>query len=66
MTKGRGKFITLEGGVGVGKTTNLSFIKNYLQSHDIPVVVTREPGGTPLAEKIRLLLLAVDGEPISS
>jgi dTMP kinase len=65
MTKGRGKFITLEGGEGVGKTTNLSFIKSYLQSHDIPVVVTREPGGTALAEKIRLILLAVDGEPIS-
>ncbi len=66
MTKRRGKFITLEGGEGVGKTTNLSFIKAYLQSHDIPVVVTREPGGTPLAEKIRLLLLAIDSEPVSS
>ena len=66
MTKRRGKFITLEGGEGVGKTTNLSFIKTYLQSHDIPVVVTREPGGTPLAEKIRLLLLAIDSEPVSS
>ena len=61
----RGKFITLEGGEGVGKTTNLTFIKNYLQQHNIPVVVTREPGGTVLAEKIRHLLLDKDSEIIS-
>ena len=61
----RGKFITLEGGEGVGKTTNLAFIKNYLQQHHVPVVVTREPGGTVLAEKIRHLLLDNDSETIS-
>ena len=61
----RGKFITLEGGEGVGKTTNLAFIKDYLQAHDIPVVVTREPGGTVLAEKIRNLLLDKHSEAIS-
>lgn len=61
----RGKFITLEGGEGVGKTTNLAFIKGYLQQHNIPVVVTREPGGTVLAEKIRHLLLDNDSETIS-
>ena len=61
----RGKFITLEGGEGVGKTTNLAFIKDYLQQHNIPVVVTREPGGTVLAEKIRHLLLDKDSEVIS-
>ena len=61
----RGKFITLEGGEGVGKTTNLAFIKNYLQQHNIPVVVTREPGGTALSEKIRHLLLDNDSETIS-
>lgn len=61
----RGKFITLEGGEGVGKTTNLTFIRNYLQEHNIPVVVTREPGGTVLAEKIRHLLLDNDSEIIS-
>ena len=61
----RGKFITLEGGEGVGKTTNLAFIKDYLQQHNIPVVVTREPGGTVLAEKIRHLLLDKDSEAIS-
>lgn len=61
----RGKFITLEGGEGVGKTTNLAFLKNYLQQHNIPVIVTREPGGTVLAEKIRHLLLDSDSEKIS-
>jgi dTMP kinase len=61
----RGKFITLEGGEGVGKTTNLAFIKSYLQQHHVPVVVTREPGGTVLAEKIRHLLLDNDSETIS-
>ncbi len=61
----RGKFITLEGGEGVGKTTNLNFIKDYLKQHAISVVVTREPGGTVLAEKIRHLLLDKDSEAIS-
>lgn len=61
----RGKFITLEGGEGVGKTTNLHFIKSYLLEHDISVIVTREPGGTPLAEKIRQLLLDNDSEAVS-
>ncbi|MGR8932674.1 MAG: dTMP kinase [Gammaproteobacteria bacterium] len=61
----RGKFITLEGGEGVGKTTNLNFIRDYLTEHGVPVVLTREPGGTRLAEKIRALLLCHDDEPIT-
>jgi dTMP kinase len=61
----RGKFITLEGGEGVGKTTNLAFIRDYLHQYNIPVVVTREPGGTVVAEKIRHLLLDKDSELIS-
>ncbi len=61
----RGRFITLEGGEGVGKTTNLAFIKDYLHQHGIPVIVTREPGGTGLAEKIRHLLLDKDSEAVS-
>lgn len=63
MTKG--KFITLEGGEGVGKTTNLSFIREYLIAQGISVVVTREPGGTVLAEKLRTLLLENQNEVIS-
>lgn len=61
----KGKFITLEGGEGAGKTTNLSFIQQYLQSQGISVIVTREPGGTMLAEKLRHLLLENQGENIS-
>lgn len=52
-----GKFLTLEGGEGVGKTTNLAFIKNYLEERGIDLLLTREPGGTPLAESVRELLL---------
>lgn len=61
----KGKFITLEGGEGVGKTTNLSFIRQFLENQGISVVVTREPGGTALAEKLRHLLLENQGEAIS-
>jgi len=51
------RFITLEGGEGVGKTTNLAFIEDYLTSRGIDLLRTREPGGTPLGERIRGLLL---------
>ena len=54
----RGKFITIEGTEGVGKTTNIQFIQNWLQAKKLPFVATREPGGTPLAEQIRDLLLS--------
>lgn len=53
-----GKFITIEGTEGVGKSTNLAFVQNWLQARGIDVVVTREPGGTPLAEQVRGLLLS--------
>lgn len=61
----KGKFITLEGGEGVGKTTNLNYLKDYLTSHGIPVILTREPGGTRLAEKIRTMLLQQTDEIIT-
>lgn len=53
----RGLFITMEGIEGVGKTTNLEFVRQYICNSQIEVVVTREPGGTELGEKIRGLLL---------
>ena len=52
-----GKFITIEGGEGVGKTTNIAFIEARLSAVGIDVRVTREPGGTALGEDIRGLLL---------
>lgn len=52
-----GFFITLEGGEGAGKSTALGTIRDWLQSHGRDFVLTREPGGTPPAERIRELLL---------
>jgi len=52
-----GLFITLEGGEGAGKSTSLEFVRDHLELAGRRVVVTREPGGTPLGEKIRDLLL---------
>jgi dTMP kinase len=60
----RGKFLTIEGTEGVGKSTNLAFVHTWLQGRGIEVVVTREPGGTPLAEEIRTLLLAKRDESV--
>ncbi|MCA1770008.1 MAG: dTMP kinase [Halomonas sp.] len=53
----RGRFITLEGGEGVGKSTNLARVVAWLEARGLEVVQTREPGGTPRAETIRELLL---------
>lgn len=58
-----GKFITLEGVDGAGKTTHIEFIKNYLSDLDINYVMTREPGGTGLGEKLRDILLHDEMNP---
>ena len=60
----RGKFITIEGGEGVGKSTQISALREYLTSRGQKVVFTREPGGTVRAEKIRALLLETSDEPM--
>lgn len=52
-----GKFITLEGIDGAGKSTQLAWIVDFLQGNGVNVAVTREPGGTPLGEELRTLLL---------
>ena len=57
-----GRFITIEGGEGAGKSTALSFLADELTAQGISVLQTREPGGTPLAEAIRRNLLSVDEE----
>ncbi len=58
----RGRFITLEGGEGVGKSTQLSLLAAALRAQGREVIETREPGGTPGAEAIRNLLLTGDAD----
>lgn len=52
-----GRFVTVDGGEGAGKTTQMGFMREYLERRGCRVVVTREPGGTLLGEEIRALLL---------
>lgn len=59
-----GYFISIEGGEGAGKSTALGCIKTWLTDQGIEFIVTREPGGTPLAEEIRNLVLAPRDEPV--
>lgn len=59
------RFITLEGGEGAGKSTSLAFIRDYFTARGLPLVVTREPGGTPLAEQVRELLLQKRDEAVA-
>lgn len=61
-----GKFITIEGTEGVGKTTNIAFIQQWLRSRNVDFITTREPGGTPLAEEIREILLSPRAEKMAS
>ena len=55
-----GRFITLEGGEGAGKSSQIQVVKDYLEARGIDVVVTREPGGTPVGQEIRNLLVSGD------
>lgn len=61
MTSGAGLFITFEGGEGSGKTTQIARLADGLRAKGQKVITTREPGGTPEAEKIRSLLVQRDG-----
>lgn len=58
--KNPGRFITLEGGEGAGKSTQIQVVKDYLLTRGNDVVVTREPGGTPEGQEIRNLLVSGD------
>ena len=60
-----GLFITLEGPEGAGKSTNREYLAARLREQGIDVLLTREPGGTPLAERVRELLLAPSDEPMA-
>ncbi len=60
----RGKFITVEGIEGVGKSTNIDFLSSIIEEKGFTVLRTREPGGTPMAERIRQMLLEHGEEPL--
>jgi dTMP kinase len=60
----RGRFVTLEGIEGAGKSTVARYVLEWLQARGQRAVLTREPGGTPLAERVRELVLKPDGEAI--
>jgi len=60
-----GKFITVEGIEGVGKSTNIEFLSSLIEENGLTVIRTREPGGTPMAERIRALLLEHGEEPMT-
>jgi len=61
-----GLFITLEGPEGAGKSTNREYLAAHLRAQGLDVVLSREPGGTPLAERVRELLLTPSDEAMAS
>lgn len=61
----QGTFITFEGGEGIGKSTQCQMLYEYLKSQNIPVILTREVGGTNVAEKMREILVHTDLLPMS-
>ena len=62
-TPSSGLFVSIEGGEAVGKSTLITALQDLLQAYSIPTTATREPGGTPFAEKIRTILLSDDASP---
>jgi dTMP kinase len=64
--EGRGKFITLEGGEGAGKSTQAQMLAKHLESVGLRVLLTREPGGSPGAEIIRHVLLSGAAKPLGA
>lgn len=61
----KGKFITFEGCEGVGKSRQIAFLKKYLEDNGIDYILAREPGGTPISESIREVILSKDNLAMS-
>lgn len=61
----KGKFITFEGCEGSGKSTQVAMFREYLEKNGIDYIFTREPGGTPVAEKIRNIILDIENKEIT-
>lgn len=62
----KGRFITFEGGDGTGKSTQIKLLADFLKEQNVPVVTTREPGGTPLGQELRSLLLTGDKDKMDA
>lgn len=62
----RGKFIVFDGNDGAGKSTQIELVEKALKERGIDVICTREPGGTPLAEDLRAMMLGTDTEPMDA
>ncbi len=65
-SKNKGHFITLEGGDGSGKTTQIELLADFLRQRGIDVHITREPGGTRLGEALRDMILHNETDPIDN
>ena len=66
MTEGRGLFITIEGGDGAGKSTQIENISRFFEEKGLVVMHTREPGGTAISEKLREILLDKDNKEMEA
>lgn len=62
----KGRFITFEGCEGVGKSRQISYVKEFLESRGAPFILTREPGGPAISEKIRKIILDAENSAMTA